>query len=316
VLSQKLYQIPPYLLEKCKIHPVVLTAVAGADHPVALESTRQAVGYGLIEPMLVGDQAIINSIAKDIGWDISHFRVVHAPDNKKASAVAVALARGGEVAALMKGQVHTNDLMTAVVNRNLGLRTGRRLSHIFHMTIPERDRVLMITDGAVNVDPNTNTLVDITKNAIDLAHALDNPNPKVALISGTESIIESMPSSVIAGEVVKRFNNGEVIEAMVDGPFALDIAISPDAAKLKGVDSPVAGYADILVVPNIETGNGLFKMMTYFMSATAAGIVMGAKVPIMLTSRADPAEARVASAALSSIVANRSTEPKFIFPKE
>jgi len=316
VLSQKPYETPKYLLEKCKMHPVVLTAVAGADHPVALESTRQAVSNGLIEPILVGDQAIINSIAKELGWDVSHFRIVHAPDHNKVSAAAVALARGGEVAALMKGQVHTDDLMKAVVNRDLGLRTGRRLSHIFHMTIPERDRVLMITDGAINVAPNTTTLVDITQNAIDLAHALGNLNPKVALISGTETIIESMPSSITAAEVVKRANNGEVIEAMVDGPFALDIAISPDAANLKGIDSPVAGYADILIVPNIETGNSLFKMMTYFMSATAAGIVMGAKVPIMLTSRADPAEARVASAALASIVANRTMELKSLFPKE
>ena len=305
LLSQKPFETPPYLLEKCKQRPAVKTAIAGADHPVALESTRQAVHHGLIDPVLVGDKAIINSVAKGLGWDISNYRIIHAPGDDKAPAAAVALARGNEVAALMKGQVHTDALMGAVIDRNLGLRTGRRLSHIFHMTIPEHDRVLMITDGAVNVVPNTDTLIHITQNAVDLAHALGNSNPKVALLSGTESIIKSIPSSINANEVVKRANNGEITGATIDGPFAFDNAISPDAAKLKGVDSPVAGYADILVVPNIETGNGLFKMMVYFMSATAAGIVMGAKVPIMLTSRADPAEARVASAALAAIVANK-----------
>lgn len=304
MLSQKPYEIPPYLLAKCKGQAPVLTAVAGAGHPVAMESARQAASHGLILPVFVGDQDLIRSIASSMDWDISGCRIVHAPGEDKAPAAAVALAHGHEVSALMKGQVHTDALMSAVVNRELGLRTDRRLSHIFHMTIPERDRVLMITDGAVNVLPNTDTKMHITQNAVDLAHALGNTNPKVALLSGTESVLDAMPSSVDAAEVVKRANNGEITGATVDGPFAFDNAISPDAARLKGVDSPVAGQADILVTPNIETGNGLFKMMAYFMSATAAGIVMGAQVPIMLTSRADPPEARVASAALAAIVAH------------
>lgn len=304
MLSQKPYEIPPYLLAKCKGQAPVLTAVAGADHPVAMESARQAASHGLILPVLVGDQDLIRSIAQTMDWNISGCRIVNSPGEDKAPAAAVALARGHEVSALMKGQVHTDALMSAVVNRDTGLRTGRRLSHIFHMTIPERDRVLMITDGAVNVLPNTDTKMHITQNAVDLAHALGNTNPKVALLSGTESVLDAMPSSVDAAEVVKRANNGEITGATIDGPFAFDNAISPDAARLKGVDSPVAGHADILVAPNIETGNGLFKMMAYFMSATAAGIVMGAQVPIMLTSRADPPEARVASAALAAIVAH------------
>ncbi len=306
MLSQKPYQIPPYLLHKCAGQDAVTTAVAGADHPVAMESARQAVEHDLISPVFVGDQAIIQSIADDMAWDISKFRIVHAPGEDKSPAAAVALARGKEVAALMKGQVHTDALMGAVVKRETGLRTGRRLSHIFHMTIPDRDRVLMITDGAVNVSPNVDTKIHIIQNSVDLAHALGNELPKVALLSGTESVITAMPSSVDAAEAVKRANNNEIDGAIVDGPFAFDNAISPEAAQLKGVDSPVAGKADILVVPNIETGNGLFKMMAYFMSATAAGIVMGAQVPIMLTSRADPPEARVASAALAALVANQS----------
>ena len=302
MLSEKPYEIPPYLLAKCKGQAPVLTAVAGADHPVAMESARQAAAQGLILPVFVGDPDTVRAIAKAMDWDISGYRMVDASGEDKAPAAAVALARGHEVAALMKGQVHTDALMSAVVNRETGLRSGRRLSHIFHMTIPSRDRVLMITDGAVNVLPNTDTKIHVTQNAVDLAHALGNANAKVALLSGTESVIDAMPSSQDAAEVVKRANNGEITGATVDGPFAFDNAISPEAARLKGVDSPVAGQADILVVPNIETGNGLFKMMAYFMSGTAAGIVMGAQVPIMLTSRADPPEARVASAALAAIV--------------
>ncbi len=305
MLSQKPYEVPPYLLAKCAGQPAVVTAVAGADHPVAMESALQAVRQGLIEPIFVGDQDQISKIAGAMDWDISKYRIIHAPGDDKAPAAAVDLARGQEAQALMKGQVHTDALMGAVVKRDTGLRTSRRLSHIFHMTIPGRDRVLMISDGAVNISPNRDSKIHITQNAVDLAHALGNTKPKVALLSGTESLLAAMPSSVDAAEVVKRANNGEVTGCVIDGPFAFDNAISPIAAKLKGVDGPVAGYADILIVPNIETGNGLFKMMAYFMSATAAGIVMGAQVPIMLTSRADPPEARVASAALAALVANQ-----------
>lgn len=307
MLSTHPYQVPPYLLDKCKNQAPVLTAVAGADHPVAMESARQATQEGIITPVFVGDRSLIQSLADQAAWDISGYRIVNAPGEDKAPDAAVALAKAHEVEALMKGQVHTDALMSAVVNRETGLRTGRRLSHIFHMTVPDNSRVLMITDGAVNVHPNTETKMHITQNAVDLAHALGNTLPNVALLSGTESVIEAMPSSLDAAEVVRRANNGEISDAVIDGPFAFDNAISPEAAALKGVDSPVAGKADILVVPNIETGNGLFKMMAYFMSATAAGIVMGASVPIMLTSRADPPEARVASAALAAIVAKRNT---------
>ncbi len=310
MLSLAPFEIPPYLLDICKDHPAVVTAIAGADHPLALESAKLAAELGLITPVLVGDRDIIIAIAKTLNWDISGYRIVHAPGEDKIPAAAVALARNDEVAALMKGQVHTDALLAAVVDRESGLRTDRRLSHTFHMTVPGSPRVLMITDGAVNVAPNIGAKLHITQNAVDLAHALGIERPRVALLSGTESVIDSMPSSVEAATVVSRANNGEITGALVDGPFAFDNAISPDAARLKGVDSPVAGQAEILVVPNIETGNALFKMMTYFKSATAAGIVMGATVPIMLTSRADPPEARVAAAALAAIVAaQNNTKP-------
>jgi len=303
MLSTLPYEIPPYLQALCKTVPAVTTAVAGADHVIALESARQATEDDLIIPVLIGDGDQIRRLARDIDWDISRFQVIDAAGEDKAPETAVALARNGEVDAIMKGHLHTDALMAAVVNRDTGLRTGRRLSHTFHMTIPGRERVLMISDGAVNVTPDVKTKIDIIKNAVDLAHALGNAAPKVAMLSGTESILPAMPSSIEAAEIVKIAATGEIKDALVGGPFAFDNAISPEAARLKGMTSPVAGYADILVVPNIETGNGLFKMMAHFMSATAAGIVMGAKVPIMLTSRADPPQARVAAAALATLVA-------------
>ncbi len=304
MLSKVPFEVPAYLLEKTRDLEKVRMAVAGADNPVALESARQAAEAGLIEPVLVGDADLIRAIAKETGWDISGIEIVDAAGEDRAPAAAVALARAGEVAALMKGHVHTDALMKAVVSRDLGLRTDRRLSHVFHMTIPGSERVLLITDGAVNVAPNVGTKLDIVNNAVGLAHVLGNAHPNVALLSGTESVISSMPSSVDAAEVVKRANNGEVSGAHVDGPFAFDNAVSPDAAKLKGVTGPVAGNADILVVPNIEMGNGLFKMMVYFMSGLAAGVVLGARVPIVLTSRADPPQARFAAAAIAAIAAS------------
>jgi phosphate acetyltransferase len=304
MLSEAPFEVPAYLMEKAGTLDRVRMAVAGADNAVALESARQAAEAGLIDPVLVGDAELIRAIARETGWDLSGIQIVDAAGEDKAPAAAVALAKANEVTALMKGHVHTDSLMKAVVNRELGLRTGRRLSHVFHMTVPSSDRVLLITDGAVNVTPDVGTKLDIVNNAVSLAHALGNPHPHVAMLSGTESVLHAMPSSVEAAEVVKRANNGEVAGAHVDGPFAFDNAVSPAAAKLKGIDSPVAGNADILVVPNIEMGNGLFKMMVYFMSGVAAGVVLGASVPIVLTSRADPPEARLAAAAIATIAAS------------
>ena len=304
MLSEIPFEVPPYLLDRIEGMDRVRMAIAGADHPIALKSARQGADAGLIDPVLVGDADVIRAAAREIDWDITSFAIVDAVGEEKAPATAVALARSGEVTSLMKGHLHTDALMKAVVNREHGLRTSRRLSHIFHMTVPGNDRVLMITDAAVNVQPDTDTKIDITNNAIEMAHALGNPKPRVALMSGTESVLPAMPSSVDAAKVVKRANAGEVKNAIVDGPFAFDNALSKKAAALKGMDGPVAGQADILVVPNIETGNGLFKMMVYFMSGLAAGLVMGAVVPIVLTSRADPPEARFAATAIAAIVAD------------
>ena len=307
MLSDKPFQVPPYLLDRIEGTDRVRMAIAGADHPIALESARQGADAGIIEPVLVGDADVIRAAARDIDWDVEAYAIVDAVGEERAPAAAVALAKSGEVSSLMKGHLHTDTLMKAVVNREHGLRTARRLSHVFHMTIPDNDRVLMITDGAVNVKPDLDTKIDIINNAVEMAHTLGNPNPKVALLSGTESVLPAMPSSVDAAKAVKRANAGEVKNATVDGPFAFDNALSPEAAALKGMDSPVAGQADIVVVPNIETGNSLFKMMVYFLSGLAAGVVLGAAVPIVLTSRADPPEARLAATAIAAMVADANT---------
>ncbi len=303
MLSKTPFEVPPGLMAKTGGLSPVTMAVAGAGHPVALESARQASDAGLIQPILVGDTTAIRNIAAEMDWDVSGVRIEPATGEQDSAARAVALARSGEVASLMKGQVHTDALMRAVVNREYGLRTDRRLSHIFHMTVPGRDRVLYITDAAINVAPDADTHIHIINNSVQMARSLGIDTPKIAMLSATESVLPGMPSSVQADSVVKRAQAGDVKNALVDGPFAFDNAVSPEAARLKGVDSPVAGNADILVVPNIEMGNGLFKMMVYFMSGLAAGVVMGATVPIVLTSRADPPQARLAAAAIAAIVA-------------
>jgi phosphate acetyltransferase len=303
LLSYLPYECPPKLLERARSGNPTPTALAGAGGKVALESARRAAAEGLVEPVLVGPPGAIEALAREIGWDLEGLRIVPAEEDRAVAEAAVALARGREVAALMKGQLPTNVLMRAVVDRETGLRTGKRLSHVFHMSVPGRAGAVTISDAAVNVTPDVETRLHITRNAVALLHALGEAEPRVAILSATEHASDAMPSSREAEEIARRASGGEVEGALVEGPFALDLAISPQAAEIKGVESPVAGKADILIVPNIETGNALFKSMVYYLSATAAGLVMGAKVPIILTSRADPPEARLAAAALAAIVA-------------
>ena len=303
MLSTEPFEVPQYLVDLAGDLPGLAVAVVGADHPIALESARRAAETGAIEPVLIGEADVIRLLAKEAGWSLGDTRVIHEPDEEKKADVAAALAKNREVAVIMKGHVHTDALMRAVLRRDAGLRTDRRTSHVFHMTVPGRDGVLHVTDAVVNVQPDSGEMLDIINNAVDLAHALGTEAPHVALLSGAEVVNPSMPSSVQAAEVAARAADGEVQGAVVDGPFGLDNAISRAAAELKGIDSPVAGNADILVVPNIEAGNILFKQMVYFLSATAAGVVMGTKVPIVLTSRADPPEARLAATFIAAIVA-------------
>lgn len=305
MLSKLPFEVPPSLIEKARRGAAARMAIAGADHKIALESARRAAEAGVIVPVLIGDLDAIREIARAIDWNVADREIVAAVDEAKAAETAAALARAGEVAAIMKGHVHTDTLMRAILKREAGLRTDRRTSHVFHMTVPGHDGALLISDGAVNVNPTVDDKVHIVQNAVDLARALGIAMPKVAVLSGAETVNPSMPSSVDAAEVVRRANNGAVAGALIDGPLGFDNAISPEAARIKGIRSPVAGRADILIVPNLEAGNFLFKQMVYFMSATAAGVVMGAKVPIVLTSRADPPEARLAAAAIASIVASR-----------
>lgn len=303
MLSKRPYECPAALLEQARALPPVATAVASAGAALPLESARLAQEAGLIEPLLVGDPDAIARAAEAIGWDIGGLRVIAAETEKAAACAAAALCRDGEAGALMKGQLHTDAFMLGILKRESGLRTKRRLTHVFHMTVPGSGRTLLITDAAVNVAPDVNTRVQALKNAVDLAHALGMDEPRVAVLSATEEVTGKMPSSVEAAQIAERARR-EVAGALIHGPLAFDNALSPEAAALKGIDDPVAGNADILVVPNIETGNALFKMMVYFMSACAAGIVLGAKVPAILTSRADPPEARLAAAAIASILAN------------
>lgn len=305
MLSKIPFEFPGYLTKLAAGLSPLPMAVAGAGHPLVMDSARRATEGGFIEPVLVGDAGEIAAIARETGWDISAIRLVSADSEAHAAETAAALARGGEVAALMKGHIHTDTLMRAILTRSAGLRTDRRVSHIFHMTLPGRDRVIYITDAAVNVHPGVAEKLDIVVNSVELAQKLGMAEPRVAMLSGAETVNPAMPSSVEADEVVRLANNGAVKGAIIDGPFGFDNAVSPEAARIKGVDSPVAGQADILIVPNLEAGNFLFKQMVYFMSATAAGIVMGAKVPVVLTSRADPPEARLAAAAIASIIGKR-----------
>jgi phosphotransacetylase len=268
-----------------------------------MNSIKMAVEQNLITPVLIGDSINIKAAAKEIAWDISSFRIVHAEDEIASARVAVAMARGGEVASLMKGNIHTDQLLRAVIDKQLGLRTGARLSHVFHMSVPNSNAVICITDAVINVQPSVAIKLDIARNATKLMYAIGFEIPKIAVLSATEVATSAMPSSIEAAQVVAAANAGEVEGALVGGPFAFDNAVSPAAAKLKKIDHPVAGSADVLLVPTIETGNALFKQMVYFMGAAAAGVVLGAKVPIVLTSRADPAPARLAATALASIYA-------------
>jgi len=239
-----------------------------------------------------------------LGWNIAEFELVPANGEADAAAKAVACVHQGKAQLLMKGDLHTDVLIRALLNREMGLRTGERLSHFFHMTVPNSERVLCITDAVVNVQPDTKTQLSILRGATSVMHALGNAKPRIALLSATEVPTNAMPSSVGAKHLLEAMLPQDHAAARVFGPLAFDGAVSPEAAKIKLIEDPVAGHADVLLVPNIETGNAIFKQLVYFNAATAAGVLLGAKVPVMLTSRADPPAARLASAALAVVYAH------------
>ncbi len=278
-------------------------AIAAAGSALPMEAAFEAVEAGIMEPVFVGDPAGIKGEAEKLGWDISDFVIIEA-DGEAACAEAAAKACGdGRADVLMKGHLHSDAFMRAAVSRSAGLRTGERFVHIFHMTHPDGGKPLLVSDAAVNVAPNLATRQDALKSMVRLLQVLGNARPKVAVLSATESVIESVPSSVEADEIV-QWAKAEVRDADVAGPLALDGILSPEAVAIKKMEGPVPGQADAILVPDIVSGNAIFKALVYLSGACAAGVVMGAKVPILLTSRADPAQARLASVALASIVAN------------
>jgi phosphotransacetylase len=268
----------------------------------------EAAKLGLIEPVLVGPQARIHAVAKAGGWDVSPWRIVDTEHSHAAADKAVAMARAGEVQGLMKGSLHTDELMAAVVSSSKGLRTARRVSHVFVMDVPAYPRMLLVTDAAVNIAPTILDKMDIVQNAIDLAHVLGVPAPKVAILAAVETVNPEMQATVDAAMLCKMADRGQITGGIIDGPLAFDNAVSVEAARTKHIESVVAGVADILVVPNIEAGNMVAKQLQYLAGADSAGIVMGARVPIVLTSRADSVRMRLASTAVLKLLAHARTQ--------
>jgi len=291
------------LIDYCRSIPPTPTAVVHPCDQSSLEGAVEAARMGLIAPILVGPRGRIEDIARAAGIDISQYPVVDAPYSHAAAELAVQLVREGKAEALMKGSLHTDELMGAVVKRDSGLRTARRVSHCFVMDVPDHEDALIITDAAVNIAPTLEEKADILQNAIDLAHALQLKEVRVAILSAMETVNPKVPSTVEAAALCKMVDRRQITGALVDGPLALDNAIDPEAARIKQIDSPVAGHANVLLVPDLEAGNMLAKSLSFLAGADAAGIVLGARVPIILTSRADSVMTRLASCAVASMVA-------------
>ncbi len=292
------------LVEQAQAGPPVRMAVVQPVDAASLEGALASADAGLIEPVLVGPRKRIAEVAKDLGRSLGDHECVDAPDAKAAAKHAAQLAAEGRVAALMKGALHTDSLMEAVLDLK-ALRGPRRVSHVFAMDVPAYERLLFISDAAINIRPSLEELRDIVQNVIDLAHALGIEEPRVALLSAVETVTEKLESTIIAAALCKMADRGAITGALLDGPLAFDNAVSKQAAQIKGLRSAVAGQADILIVPDLVSGNILAKDLDYLAGAEAAGIVLGAKVPIALTSRADSVIERRASAAIAAILAHR-----------
>ena len=296
------------LIAMCKALPPTPTAVAYPCDQSSFGAAIAAAEAGLIAPIMVGPRTRIEALAREQGSDIRKLEIVDSPHTESSAAAAVALVREGRAEALMKGSLHTDELMAAVVKRDTGLRTARRISHCFIMDVPGHPHPLMITDAAVNIAPTLKDKVDIVQNAIDLAHALGADEVRVAILSAMETVNPDVPSTLEAAALCKMADRGQITGGILDGPLALDNAISLEAAKIKKIDSPVAGRANVLVVPDLEAGNMLAKSLSFLAGADAAGIVLGARVPIILTSRADAVMTRLASCAVAALVAKARRE--------
>ncbi len=291
------------LIAAAQKEETIKVAVAHPCDDVSLRGAVEAKRLGLIEPVLVGPPQRLRDVAAKAGLDISAMEIVASAHSHDSAAKAVELVRAGKAEALMKGSLHTDELMGAVVSRESGIRTARRISHCFIMDVPGHPEPLIITDAAVNIAPDLDVKVDIVQNAIDLAHAMGASEVRVAILSAMETVTAKAPSTIEAAALSKMADRGQITGALVDGPFALDNAISPEAAATKKIASPVAGRANVLVVPDLEAGNMLAKSLSFLAGADAAGIVLGARVPIILTSRADSLTSRLASCAVAVMVA-------------
>lgn len=296
------------LIDYCKDLPPLPTAVAHPCDKSSLAGALEAGRVGLIAPILVGPRARIEAVAKENGLDLGNVPIVEAAYSQASAAAAVALVREGKAEALMKGSLHTDELMGAVVKRETGLRTARRVSHCFVMDVPGHADALIISDAAVNIAPTLEDKMDILQNAINLGHALMFNEVRVAVLSAMETVNPKVPSTLEAAALCKMVDRHQITGALVDGPLALDNAIDPAAAKIKKIDSPVAGRANVLIVPDLEAGNMLAKSLSFLAGADADGIVLGAKVPIILTSRADSMVTRLASCAVATLVAKARRE--------
>lgn len=296
------------LLAQARDLPPLPVAVVHPCDATSLRSALHAHEMGLIEPILVGPRDRIRAVADGLGLDLSGLRLLDADHSHAAAGQAVALARAGDAVALMRGALHTEEIMSAAVARGGGLRTERRMSHVYVMEVPTYPRPLLVTDAAINTAPDLRTKVDIIQNAIDLARAIGIERPRVAILSALETVTPRLPSTVEAGALCKMADRGQISGGVLDGPLAFDNAISTSAAASKGLHSEVAGQADILLAPDLESGNMVAKQLMHLAGAEAAGVVLGARVPIILTSRADSERTRMASAAVASLLA-RSPRP-------
>ena len=300
MLSNKKIVCPENLLRVAKNKKNVTAGIVNAGKPLPMHSAMEAVKENLITPIFIGDKNEIKKYAEQLKWDISKYEIINESVENNTASIAAKLASEGKIRIIVKGHIHTDVLMKEVLKREYNLLGKKRLSHIWHMTVDKTSSPLIITDGVLNVLPNIKTKIHILKNVVDFANRIGIQKPKVSVLSATEEVLESVPSSMDAKEITKIAKE-ENINADVFGPLAFDNSISKKSAAIKGIKNAVAGQADVLLVPGVETGNALVKMMIYFMGACAAGVVIGGKVPVVITSRSDEAQARLASIAAAVV---------------
>ena len=303
MLSNKKIECPTNLLKIAKEKKNITAGIVNAGMPLPMHSVMESVKENLIDPIFIGNKEEILKSAKQLDWNISKYEIINEPVENNTASIAAKLASENKIQIIVKGHIHTDILMKEVLKREYNLLGKQRLSHIWHMTVNKSDSPIIITDGALNVLPNIKTKMHILKNVVNFSNRIGIIRPKVSILSATEEVLESVPSSIEANEITKLAKEDD-INADIFGPLAFDNSISKKSAAIKGIKNAVAGQADVLVVPNVETGNALVKMMIYFMGACAAGVVIGGKVPVVITSRSDEAQARLASIAAAVVALN------------